>query len=545
MLRVWSIKFRSRRGPAARVAALFGASVLALHGMAPALAGDVPPPPPPAAAEAGEFVEQRLDGGADAPAAAAIKPAPATGPATATLPSAPPSVAQVVPPVAAAAPSQFDPFAFMTTAERSSNLLGSLWGLRPLLAQGGMTLNIQENSEIIGNVSGGYQKGFDYEGLTTATLQLDTQRAFGWNGGLLNVSGLQIHGKNLSANNLGSLQTASGIEADNTTRLWEAWYQQQFMDGKFDVRIGQQSLDQEFMGSQNAGYFVNTMFGWPMLPSADLPGGGPAYPLSALGIRGRFHVDDSISVLVGVFNGSPTRNQPGDPQKANPTGTSFPLNGGALMIAELQFVYPGQGTLVKADEPEPLARTYKLGMWYDTERFADLRYDVGGQPLALTNGTPASHRGNYAFYAVADQMIWRSAEDADRTVNVFVRPMITPLQDRNQISASLNAGLTVHEPFFGRDDDTFGLGMGVARVSNALTGLDRDTAALNPGTFTPIRHTETYWEATYQYQAAPWLQIQPDVQYTFSPGGGIVDPGNPNQRVKNELVFGLRSNITF
>ena len=39
------------------------------------------------------------------------------------------------------------------------------------------------------------------------------------------------------------------------------------------------------MVSQNASYFVNTMFGWPMLPSADLPGGGPAYPLSALGVR--------------------------------------------------------------------------------------------------------------------------------------------------------------------------------------------------------------------------------------------------------------------
>ena len=38
------------------------------------------------------------------------------------------------------------------------------------------------------------------------------------------------------------------------------------------------------MVSQNALYFVNTMFGWPMLPSADMPGGGPAYPLSALGV---------------------------------------------------------------------------------------------------------------------------------------------------------------------------------------------------------------------------------------------------------------------
>ena len=49
------------------------------------------------------------------------------------------------------------------------------------------------------------------------------------------------------------------------------------------------------------------MFGWPMLPSADLPGGGPAYPLSALGVRVRARPIDPLTFLVGVFNGSPVR----------------------------------------------------------------------------------------------------------------------------------------------------------------------------------------------------------------------------------------------
>ena len=79
-----------------------------------------------------------------------------------------------------------------------------------------MTLSVVEQSEVLGNVSGGIRQGFAYEGLTTATLQMDTQRAFGWDGGLFNASGLQIHGRNLSADNLLSLQTASGIEADRS-----------------------------------------------------------------------------------------------------------------------------------------------------------------------------------------------------------------------------------------------------------------------------------------------------------------------------------------
>ena len=177
-------------------------------------------------------------------------------------------------------------------------------------------------------------------------LQLDTQKAFHFYGGTFNVSGLQIHGNNLSADNLYTLQTASGIEADRATRLWELWYQQKFLEeDRLDVKIGQQSLDQEFMVSQNALLFVNTMFGWPMLPSADMPGGGPAYPLSALGVRVRTRPIDSLTFLAGVFNGTPLSNS-----GENPSGTTFPMNGGALVIAEIQYSYPSLGSMVSADQ---------------------------------------------------------------------------------------------------------------------------------------------------------------------------------------------------
>jgi porin len=493
---------------------------------------DTPAPP------SGEFVETPV-GTPAAPQSSGglLNPAPASSKDFVENNAAPNPTATPAPAVG--------PLGFLSTASRSSNLLGDMWGLRPLLSKYGMTLNLTETSEVLGNVTGGVRRGADYDGLTTATLQLDTQRAFGLNGGLFNISALQIHGRNLSADNLYTLQTASGIEADRATRFWEIWYQQKFGDN-FDVKIGQQSLDNEFMDNVNGGYFVNTMFGWPMLPSADLPGGGPAYPLSALGVRVREHFSDTITVLAGVFNGNPAPSPYGDPQKLNPYGLSFPLNGGVLAIAELQFQYPGSGTLVKANEDDPLARTYKIGFWYDSESFADLRHDNTGVPLAspASTGVPATHRGDFAIYATADQMVWR-AEDPDRNISLFIRPMFTPLQDRNLISFSVNGGMTMHEPFVGRDDDVFGLGFGVARVSGGASGFDADTAFYNPGVYAPVRHTETFLEATYQYQVMPWWQLQPDIQYVFNPGGGIVNPDNPTQSIKNELVIGLRTNITF
>ena len=66
-----------------------------------------------------------------------------------------------------------------------------------------------------------------------------------------------------------------------------------------------------------------------------------------------------------------------------------------------------------------------------------------------------------------------------------------------------------------------------------------------PSVYTPIRSSETFLEATYQSQVLPSWQIQPDVQYFINPGLGIANPDDPTQRIKNELVIGLRTNITF
>ncbi len=441
---------------------------------------------------------------------------------------------------------------FLDSLKKSNFLLGDAFGLRSGLSKYGISIAVQETSEVIGNATGGVRKGAEYDGLTQAIVQLNTQRAFGWYGGLFNVSGLQIHGRNVSADNLATIQTASGIEADRATRLWELWYDQKFLpEDRADVKIGLQSVDQEFIVSPNAGYFVNTMFGWPALPSYDLPGGGPAYPLSALGVRLRYRPIDPLNILVGVYNGRPASSNDGDAQQLNPHGTSFPVNGGSLTFVELQWTYPAIGSMVYPGAGAPLGHTYKIGAWYDSETFGDQRFDTTGLPLAspASSGVARNHRGDYSIYAVADQMLWRAVKDPNRSLSAFGRVMGAPQGDRNFISFSMNLGLVYHDPVANRPDDTLGIGLGYAKVSQSVTGADRDAAliatASDPTSFNPIRHDETYLEVTYQYQLRPWWQIQPDFQYVFSPGGGVADPNQPAQRVKNEAVFGVRTNVLF
>ena len=448
-------------------------------------------------------------------------------------------------PAAPASPQSAGTWGALGGAWQSPTLLGDMGGLRPALAKYGITLQLYEEAETFGNPTGGVRQGFEVNGVTTAQLQWDPKPLLGVDGGIFSVSGFHIWGGDLSAANLLNLQTVSSLETNASIRLWELWYQQNF-GARFDVKIGEQSLDNEFMMSQNAAYFLNSVMGWPMLPSANLPGGGPVYPLAGLGVRARARPSDAVTIMAGVFNGSPIPlNSPNTPL-SNPNGLSFPLNTGVLAIAELQYTFPAATPSGAPEAGGPLPGTYKIGAWYDSEDFASAQYDTTSVPLAspASNGVPAQKQGNYAIYAVADQTIWRGS-DGSRNVSAFVRPMFTTLQDRNLISFSVNAGLTLHQPFAGRDNDVLGLGFGVARVSDGVANSDRDFRVFQPTVATPVRGTETFVEATYQAQILPSWQLQPDVQYVINPGAGLANPYAPTQSIRNEFVIGLRANLTF
>ncbi len=417
----------------------------------------------------------------------------------------------------------------------SPELLGDMGGLRPALARHGIHFTLLDTENLLGNVAGGVKQGATLQGLTTATLRVNTAKAFGLPGGLFNVSALQIHGRSLSPYYLDSLQTASGTEAQDATRLWELWYDQSFDGGAFDIRLGQQSVDQEFIVSKYSGLFVNTMAGWPLLPSVDLYAGGPAYPLSSLGVRLRARLASNLTLLAGVFDDNPPgRGFANDPQSMDAGGVRFNLNTGALFMAEMQY---------KTRMVAGLPGTYKLGFWYDTAYFPDQAYDNHGLSLAnpASDGKAARHKGNYSLYGVVDQTLWQTGNA--RSLNGFMRIMGAP-GAQNLVSLSFNSGFTLTDPLPGRRNDVAGIDLGIGQVSGQAAAFGRATSFYT-GNIAPARGTETLLEFTYQAQVTPWLQFQPDVQFIFNPGGGLLNPENSTQPLKNEIVFGLRSNIVF
>ena len=61
--------------------------------------------------------------------------------------------------------------------------------------------------------------------------------------------------------------------------------------------------------------------------------------------------------------------------------------------------------------------------------------------------------------------------------------------DRNLINFSVNAGVTLKAPFEGRDDDTVGLGFGIAQVSGGAARLRQRQSRSSPALPFPVRGT--------------------------------------------------------
>jgi porin len=266
-------------------------------------------------------------------------------------------------------------------------------------------------------------------------------------------------------------------------------------------------------------------------------------------VRVRAQPFSNVTVLGGVFDDNPPGGSFYDDSQvrgAEQAGTKFNVKTGALFFAEVQYSInqPALGELDRGNSPKGLPGVYKLGGWYDTGFFPDQRLDDTGLSLADPNssGNPKMRHGNFSIYGVFDQMIWRPDPDEARAIGIFARLMGAP-GDRNLASFSVNGGIELKAPFKDRDDDTVGLGFGVAKVSPSAIKYDQDVNSF--GTPNPVRSSETFVELTYQYAVAPWWQVQPDFQYVWTPGGGIANPLVPAKRIGNEAIFGVRTSIVF
>ncbi len=454
-------------------------------------------------------------------------------------------------------------------------LLGDWGGLRTRLADRGIAFSLIYTGEEFGNPVGGARRGQVYDGLATAGLDVDVEKLTkgAWKGLQLHALAYAPHGASGTDKYTRDLGRFSNIDAYDSIRLFELWLDQSAFGGQLSVRVGQLAVDAEFATTDPGTLFVNSDFG--ALPTFALNMPVPAYPIAAPGVRLRLSTkDERFYFQGGAYDGNPNPDTVGDPSPGFQPGTTYDRSGtrinlnsreGAFLIGQLGF------RLNRRPGDKGLPGTYRVGAFYHTDTFSDNRRDNLGFSLAdpRSTGIARARHGNYGAYLAADQNVFvapgatpisgpgetpasapvGNAEDAassgniptappdtgGRAASVFLRLGLAP-DDRNLSPFYLDAGFNFRGLLPGRPKDVFGVAFAYLAISDSRRQVARDRNRFT-GTRDALPDHEIVWEATYQVNLTPWLQIQPDLQYIVHPGGSA--------QFDDALVLGVRSVVIF
>jgi porin len=374
------------------------------------------------------------------------------------------------------------------------------------LGDKGAQFQFDYSGEAFANLWGGVKRGGDYEGLAKISLKLDLQKLVQWNGATLYASMLYPHGNGITAQYVHDYNLLSNIDAYDSVRLFELWLQQAFCDGRFSIRVGHLTTDNDFFVSNNSALFINSVFGPLGTVFHDVT--LPTYPVASDGVR--LHYDFNPSLYVQALAAD---DNPGFQNINDRSGTRFGFNRSDGLLAFYEAGYapapPNSGS--------PLSATYKLGGWFDSQFHPDI-------------SAASSAHGDYGFYAVADQPLYLApgcAKDSPQGLSAFGRVSYAPDQ-RNAVVYYFDTGFNYTGLFPGRPKDLLGIAFSFERL-----GTD-----LQPPSATPaLSHHEHVLEFTYLANLTDLFSVQPDIQYIINPGG--------IGKIPNALVAGIRFNLAF
>jgi len=403
-------------------------------------------------------------------------------------------------------------------------------GIRKSLAENGLAIGGYYAAETFGNPTGGFKQGATYDGVLELHLNADLNKLGLWKGLCFYTDAFQIHGRSITADYVHSFVTVSNTEATPATKLYELWLQQSLFNKRLSVRVGQLAADGDFFVLEGFDdWFLDGSWGWPTLFDADLPNGGPSYPLATPGIRILLTPRENYGLKIAFYNGAPAGpNCRGDPEECDPAGLEFRLGDPPLLFAEGIYSY---------NQKQGLAGTIKIGGWNHFGKFEDQRFDVNGFPVVLTGNPGRPIQGDWALYALFQQLVWRKpANEEAKGITLFARVIGAP-SAQNLIDLYLDGGVTFTGVNPHRPDDGLAIGIIYNGISQQASDSDQDTGSQ------VVRNFELAFEVCYTAQLRRGWTLQPDFQYIVHPGGNVLN-ANGNE-AGNAAIFGVRTTLTF
>jgi porin len=329
-------------------------------------------------------------------------------------------------------------------------------------------------------------------GMIRFGLELNTTRAGLWKNGMLHLDLINIHGEKPSADLLGDLMVFDNIEAQNRTRLYELWYEQNW--GYYSLSFGLQDLNKNFIYPENACIFIHSSMAILYDVSINMP--ISVYPVTGLGLIAKYETKERYNFRIGVFEGNP-----GD-EDANPNNLNWDINAseGFFFIAEAHM---------HTESKKGKEGLYKVGAYYHSGDFPD-----------LLDTTKIFH-GNGGGYLIIDQDLFKLK---NKTLSAFLHTGFAPA-DYNFMDYFVGGGMVL-KGLTGNPDHQLGLGVVFGQISDEIWENNNS-----------YYKAETAFELTWKLPLSPYVFIQPDLQYIIHPG---VKKG-----VSNAMIFILRTGIEF
>ena len=399
-----------------------------------------------------------------------------------------------------------------TPAFAADNTLTGDWGgLRRQLAADGITFTGDYSGETAYNAHGGLHRSARYSQNLKLGVQFDLSKLYGLaNGGKVQLTINDRRGNSASEDLVGNRLPIQENYGGLYTRLTELSYERN-LSPALNLKLGYMAMGND-LGGLDSGILCNFMnagfCGHPLNMSGG--SGWTNYPNAHLGARIKYDLTPDWQLRVAAFNVDPESN--GNSSRAwhlgpkHSTGTVLPLE----LVYKLRGELPGE---------------YKVGYYYDSSNVKRI-------------GSSEEVAGRGGHYLLVDQAVWNDPALPGRSLHAF-----------GQYSASSKAaspftrwygtGVVLYQPFAGRPRDTVALGYGRA-VPNPRSRDVLEDAAFNAGLpFPDIDSAEQLIELSYGYQATPWLNLRPDVQYIIEPGAFS------GKDIDNALIFGLQVKASF
>lgn len=358
--------------------------------------------------------------------------------------------------------------------------------------QGPVSIEAEYVHDLVGVVQGA-SSGIQHTDLFTLSADAALEELAGWSGARIHLSAIAQTGQ--QPNDLaGTLQGINNVEVPaNRVRLFEAWLEQDIPAIRGSLRIGFSDLNSEFYSNDAAGLLLAPAFGIGSELSATGSNGPAIYPSTAMTLRLRAEPGAGSYVQFAAINAE--SGVLGDQGGVRPL-----LRSGALLIGEAGIT----GRM-----------KFAIGAWTYTRLQDDIR-------LTVPTGDPAASRARGAYLLVEAPVF------SDRLTG-FVRAGISD-GDTTPFAGGWQAGLLASGVIPGRPDSQISLGVNQAVLSSKYRANAADAGE-------ELRAAETAIELTYADKLAPWLTVQPDVQYVWNASRAAES--------RNALVFTLRLTAGF